>query len=238
MRRLICGVGLVLALVISPTAFAQDKKPDDKKPDDKATPKDKDGKALAKDKDAAVEKLHVGGEITGKLTQWGSNDKSFTVKVTVRYAELNQSEYKAMLQEELYAADPARTVQDRRNHAIAAVEHQAKLYSVKSTDIDFQFSAGADMKVRTANPVVFDDKGKPKKLSQLTKKERDELKGPDKSLPGYNAEMNDVHPDQYVTVYLPKKKAGKTTAKDDKPLADTKREAVMLLILGDSAPPK
>ncbi len=236
MRRILRCVGLALALVFLPAALAQDK---EKKPDDKSMPKD--DKNLAKDKTAAVEKLHVGGEITGKLTQWGSSDKSFTVKVTVRYAEVNQGEYKAMLEEQTYAADPRRSVQDRLNHAKAAADHQTRLYTAKSTDIDFQFQAGADMKVRNLNPVIFDDKGKPRKVSQMPKKERDELKGPDKTLPGYTAEMNDVHQDSYVTVYLPKKKAGKTGAKDDKAkddkgLADTKPEAVMLVIIGDVAP--
>ena len=217
MRCILGCFGLAAALLLVPAARAQDKKP----------PKD-----APKTEKEALDKLHVGGEITGKLTQWGAaSDKTFTVKVTLSYYEVNNGEYQAMVQEEVNAAR-ATSLQDRANHLRSALEHKAKLYAVKNKDLDFQFVAGAEMKVRTANPLVFDDKGKPKKLSSMTKKEKDELKGPDKSLPGYTAEMTDVHQDQYVTVYVPKKKKG-TPAKDDK-LADTKPEAIMLVIVGEA----
>jgi hypothetical protein len=114
-----------------------------------------------------------------------------------------------------------------------------KTVMIKQEKYDFQ--ASADFKIRVANPVVFDDKGKPKKLSQLTKKEKDELKGPDKHLPGYTGEANDVHTDSsIVTVYAAKatKPAKPAGGKDDKGLTDTKIEAVMILIQGDATPPK
>jgi hypothetical protein len=91
---------------------------------------------------------------------------------------------------------------------------------------------GADMKVRTLKPMVFDDKGAPKKLS---KKELDELKGPDKSLPGYTADISDVRQDSTVTVYIAKKKPAKGgTAKDKDDLAENKPEAIMLVIVGEA----
>jgi hypothetical protein len=232
MRSLLRCVGLALVVALVPASPAQDKKADPDKPADKKMDADKN---LPKDKKEAIEKMQVGGQVTGKLTQWGASDKTFTVEVTVSYAVLNDAEYKAMLQEQAYAADPRRSAQDRLNHAKAAADHQVKLYTTKKETVHLAFQSGADMKVRSLNPMVFDDKGKPK---TLTKKEKDELKGPDKSLPGYTADISDVRQDSYVTVYLPKKKAGKVPAKDDKGLADNKPEAVMLVIIGDAAPAK
>jgi hypothetical protein len=227
MRRILGCAALAVALLLAPAVLAQDKKPDPDKPPAKDAPKTQK---------EAIEKMHVGGEISGKLTSWGAaSDKSFTVKVTVSYYELNDGEYKAMIQEQAYASDPRRSLQDRQNHAVEALKHQARLYTLKNNDVDVHFVAAADMKVRTKNPLVFDDKGNPKKL---TAKEKAELKGPDKSLPGYTAEMTDIHQDQYVTVFVPKKKGKTTGPKDDKGLADNKPEAIMLLILGESAPPK
>jgi hypothetical protein len=235
MRRVLRCAGLALLLALVPALVAQEKKPDADKADkpDKAMP----DKNAPKDKKEAIDKLQTGGKITGKLTQWGASDKTFTVKVTVPYAELNEGEYKALLQEQAYASDPRRSPQDRLAHARAAADHQVKLYTAKKTDVDFYFIAGTDMKVRTANPLVFDDKGKPKKL---TAKEKDELKGPDKSLPGYTADISDVHQDSIVTVYLPKKKSTKTAPKDkaDKGLADNKLDAVMLVIELEPPPAK
>jgi hypothetical protein len=247
MRGFLRCVGLGLALVLLPALFAQDKKADADKAADKDKkadadkPADKDKKMDAdknppKDKKEALEKMQVGGQVTGKLTQWGASDKSFTVEVTLTYYTVNDGEYKAMLQEQVYAADPRRSAQDRLNHATEAAKHQARLYTPKKENVHVGFVPASDMKVRTLNPLVFDDKGKPK---TLTKKEKDELKGPDKSLPGYTAELSDVRQDSYVTVYLPKKKPAKTApAKDDKGLADNKAEAAMIVIVGDAAPPK
>jgi hypothetical protein len=228
MRQILGCFGLALTLVLAPVALAQDKKAD---PDKPAPKPDKNAPKTEKE---AVDKLHVGGEISGKLISWGAaSDKSFSVRVTLAYYEFNKGEYDAMIQEQVYASQLNRSAQDRLNHAQSALQHQAKLYTSKSKDVDVNFVAAADMKVRTRNPLVFDDKGKPKKLSQMTKKEKDELKGPDKSLPGYTADMADVHADQYVTVYIPKKKPGKPN-KDEKGLLDNKPEAIMLVILGEA----
>jgi hypothetical protein len=176
--------------------------------------------------------MRVGGEITGKLTQWGASDKGFTVQVTLTYYVLNDAEYRALAQNEIDLArtrDPA----GRLNIMRAMADHQAKLYSAKKETVNIDFAPGAEMKVRTLHPLVYDDKGKPKKL---TKKELDELKGPDKKLPGYTADIGDVKQDMIVTVYIEKKKPSKTAPKDDKGLTETRPEALMLLIVGDTAP--
>ncbi len=221
MRRILGAVGLALALVLLPAARAQDKKADPK--DDKDKPKDTK---------AAVEKMHVAGEVTGKLIQWGSTDKGFTVEVPVTYYTLNEGEARALAQAQINLAK-ARSAQDLINARNDMMNHEAKLYTAKTEHLKIDFVPSADMKVRIKTPVVYDDKGKPKKS---TRTELDEMKCPNKKLPGYNADASDVKQDMIVTVYIEKKKKSKT--KDDKGLADTKPEALMLLIVADPAAAK
>jgi hypothetical protein len=70
-----------------------------------------------------------------------------------------------------------------------------------------------DVKVRTLRPMLFDEKGRPRKP---TAKERDELKGPDKKLPGYTADMADLKMGQICEIHLVKK-AGRPKSKDELP---------------------
>jgi cell division septation protein DedD len=206
MVRILGCVGLALALVFSPVALAQDKKSDP----DKAMPKDDKNKP--KDKKEAVEKMHIAGEVTGKLTVWGSSDKGFTVQVPVVYYVLNEGEYRAVLQSQIDLAK-ARSLQDVVNAKNAMADHQSRLYMEKKENVNIDFVPSAEMKVRILHPVEYDDKGKPKKL---TAKELAERKGPDKKLPGYTADPSDVKQDMIVKVYIEKKKTTRTKSKDDK----------------------
>jgi hypothetical protein len=226
MGRILRCVGLALAVAFLPAALAQDKKPDPDKPM-------KEDKDKPKDKKEAIEKMHVAGKVTGKLTAWGSSDKGFTVQVPLVYYVVNEGEYRALVQSQLDLAK-ARNVQDALNAKQAMANHEARLYTEKRETVNVDFVPSAEMKVRTLHPMVYDDKGKPKKL---TKKELDELKGPDKKLDGYTADASDVKTDMIVTVYIEKKKPTKTRTKEDKELADTKPEALMLLIVADVAAP-
>jgi hypothetical protein len=262
MRRILRCIGLTLALAVLPAVVAQDKKPDDKnpaaekkgddkkpdekKPDDKKgdtkTPdKDKKGddKNAPKDKKEAVEKLVVGREISGKLIHWEGTDKYFTVQVSLTYSvpDANAIKHLADLQAQYQRQALARDGNGMRNTAIEMAKVQT--YQVKKEDHNIDFQPAADMKVRILHPMEYDDKGKPRKM---TPKELAERKGPDKKLPGYTGEVADIRQDSYVTVYLPKAKSSKPAAgasKDDyKPLADSKPEAIMILIVGEAPPPK
>ncbi len=223
MRRVLRCVGLALALALLPATFAQDKKADDK-----AMPADKNAPKTEKE---ALNKMHVGGEITGKLIHWGNSEKGFTVQVPITYYTFNEGEARAAAQAQINLAK-ARNVQDAVNAKNDMLYHQARLYDAHKKDVNIDFMPAAEMKVRTLHPMVYDDKGKPKKL---TAKEREELKGPDKRLPGYTADIGDVKQEMIVTVYIEKKKASKTRDKDkdDKTLADLKPEALMLVIVAD-----
>jgi hypothetical protein len=117
----------------------------------------------------------------------------------------------------------ATLIEIKKNQAIAVT------YQEKSYDVELQ--AADDMKVRLLQPpTAFDDNGKPKKY---TKKELDELKGPDKKLPGYTATFENLRPGQSVKVYLGKKKdSGKSSAKDpDKDTKSDKRPLVTMIVI-------
>jgi len=230
MRRILRCVGLALALVFLPTALAQDKKPDpDKAMPSKALP-DKNAPKTQKE---ALDKMHVGGEISGKLIRWGGSDKGFTLQVPITYYVLNEGEYRALAQAQVDLAK-ARNANELYNAQMAIVDHQSKLYGVQKKDVNVEFTQGADMKVRILHPTLYDDKGKPRKP---TKKELDDMKGADKKLPGYTADAADIKQDMIVTVYIEKKKPMKTPkGKEDKDLADTKVEALMIVIVADPVP--
>jgi hypothetical protein len=221
MRRVLRCLGLALALALLPAVIADDK---EKKADD--------DKAAHKDKKEASEKFVAGP--TGKLVHWEGPQKHFTVQIDVTVPDPNGVKRMAELQLQLARAKNAQEILNARN-AMAGV----KTVMVKQEKVEFQ--PAADFKIRVANPIVFDDKGKPKKLSQLTRKERDELKGPDKHLPGYGGTEGDVHQDSsIVTVYVLKatKPAKPAGGKDDKGLTDTRPEAVLILVQGEAPPPK
>jgi hypothetical protein len=234
MRRIFGCVGLALALAVWPAVAADEKKPDEKKTDDKPAMKDKKGddKNGPKDKKEAYEKLVIGGEVSGKLIHWEGTQKYFTVQVTLTYSvpDVNAIKHLADLEVQYAKCVANRDLQG----AVNTRNEMAKVQTVqiKKEDQNVDFQAAADMKVRILHPMVYDDKGKPRKL---TAKEREEMKGPDKKLPGYTAEVADVRQDSYVTVYLPKAKPGKPSKDDkDKAAADNKPEAIMLLVLGDA----
>lgn len=88
---------------------------------------------------------------------------------------------------------------------------------------EVELQADDDIKVRLKNaPVQFDDKGKPK---QLTADELKELKGPDPSLPGYQADFSDLKTGQLVRVSLARKKTSDDADKEKDKDADAKKEA-------------
>src|SRR5262249_51831568 len=110
------------------------------------------------------------------------------------------------------------------------------LYTPKHENVELQ--SADDIKVRLKNPPpLFDDKGKPKRY---TKKELDDLKGPDKKLPGYAADFENLRNDQIVEIQLVKKKdASKPSAgakeKTKEPKIEAKPVVAMITIIADTA---
>jgi len=165
-----------------------------------------DDDKTAKDKKDAAEKKIATGQVSGKLIHWGSDSKNIKLQVTLQVPNPGGLQTLANLQVQLADAsrDPNPVNRARR---IADVENQIAVHqkdAVKSENHDIEFQPGDDLIVRWRYlPVVLDEKGKPKKLSD---KEKKELKGDNPKLPGYTASKDDLKNDQGVTVYLSKKK--------------------------------
>jgi hypothetical protein len=173
-----------------------------------------DDDKVAKDKKDAAEKKVATGQVPGKLIHWGSDSKSISLQVTVQVPNPGGLQTLANLQVQLADAsrDPNPVNRARR---VADLEGQIAIHqkdAVKNENHDIELQPGDDLIVRWRNlPVVLDEKGKPKRL---TEKEKKELKGDNPKLAGYNASKEDLRNDQLVTVYLSKKKETKETKKD------------------------
>lgn len=103
---------------------------------------------------------------------------------------------------------------------------------VQYKDEDITLVPTDDLKVRVLTPpVVFDDKGRPKRYSA---KELKELKG-EGNLPGYTADLESLHPNQTVLLYLMRKKkpAKKEGALEKDGLDDDKPLVRMIVILAE-----
>jgi hypothetical protein len=220
MRRSITWLSLAVALAVVVAASAADKK-------DKAEPKDK---------------LVSAGEFEGTLTQLDSTSKWFTVEVTqkIRYENQGAKQNIANLLVQRAQASQNRNLVDRARQLqsidLEIAKNQQNLIGTKDQKYTFELQAADEMKVRQAHPPVqFDDKGKPKRY---TTKELAELKGPNKKLPGYTADFDNLHTGQKVKVYLAKKKSTvKSAPKDaDKDSAPDKRLSVVMIVILQEAP--
>ena len=79
--------------------------------------------------------------------------------------------------------------------------------SAKLTQKDVELTLDENVTVRRQfPPTQYDAQGKPR---QATQTELRELKGTDPKLPGYKADVADIHPDQFLQVTLYKKKDDK-----------------------------
>jgi hypothetical protein len=99
---------------------------------------------------------------------------------------------------------------------------------------DTEFHAADKMVVRFLQPpVIYDDKGERKKLTQL---DLQEMRGFDPSVPGYEAKLSDLQPGQVVRVTLrpappPAAGASRSAASDDKAKAKPAAKMVVTMAL-------
>lgn len=212
------ATALVVLLGFSLPLLAEDvKKPDVVKADDKkADPKKADDPKKTDDpkKDDEKEKkdkLLPAGTLQGKITKYDADKLTMTVEVTFYYQKPNPGEYQGMIdaQNRYYQALSKRPADF--NGARQAINdyntHQAKLYSMEKKMQNLDLQIMDDAKIRVAVPAVaFDDDGKQKKY---TRKELDEMKGPDKKLPGYTADIGQIATGVQVQLSLVKKKDAK-----------------------------
>jgi hypothetical protein len=210
MRSTICGIALlaILGVLARSSPAADDKKADEKKD----TP----------------EKLVKQGQLPGKILAIDETKKSIKFQLTYTIPKLNEGEYRGLLQAQgdYQRALARKDANAARNAANAAAQHQARLYTYEKKTKDLDLQTTDEVIVRAANPPpAFDDKGAMKKY---TKKELDELKGPDKKLPGYTAEFSSLRSGQMAILYLVKKKDDGKKEPMPKPKTKEELEEAML----------
>jgi hypothetical protein len=178
-------------------------------------------------------KISAKGSFVGKLIVLEGSTKNFTVQI--EYLEADPNKVTA-LQNYIAQAnlDIARTTNptDKRNKlASYQVEiAKRKLDLTRKVTKDIKLEPTDDMKVRWYKPpLVYDDNGKPKKLTSKLLKE---LKGPNKNLPGYMASADNLKVNQTVKVYLAKEKK-KSKEDKEKDLLEKRHKVVMVMIMQD-----
>jgi hypothetical protein len=268
------GLFLVLALVVpviaggdakeakkdAKKADAEAKAKADKKGDDKAEPKG-DDKAAVKPKVEPKERFVWGTELTGKLNVEGNSQKDITLHVSQKVMVPNVGAIQSALQRQAQWAQRQQQIMRnpnpyQRQRDLAqlmrdmAQGQQQNLYQVKDVNQDVKLRAAENIKIRLLTPPIdYDDKGNPKKY---TPKELDELRGPDKSLPGYGAEFDSLRSGQMVKVYLAKNQnqppkmapgqKGKKKNDDEVAPADelgsARPEVVMILVIQEPWQPR
>ena len=152
-----------------------------------------------KDVEKGGEKMVKVGSVTGKVMAVYEDKKKIRVQVAVQVP--NPGGMQAV-----YSAQRAMATASSPQAAYQAQIQlaRAKQGLVKTQNKDIEIQATDDVVVRRFKPKEdFDEKGKPKKY---TKKEKQELRGPDKKLPGYMAEFGDISTDQYIQLTLVRKK--------------------------------
>jgi hypothetical protein len=187
------------------------------------------------DKPQTKDKIASSGKILGVLKEVDKSATAFTLTVTYYEPDPNKVRdlYNYQAQKKLEIArtrnpvDRARIIQD---YNVTLQKKMIDAYTKHTKDVKLE--ATDAMKVRRKKlPIDYDDKGKIKKY---TAKEKRALKGPNKRLPGYTAEPNDLSKGQTVVVYLakkPKKGRKKGKGKETDELFTKLPKVVMILIV-------
>jgi hypothetical protein len=100
--------------------------------------------------------------------------------------------------------NPMQTMQQLQNAMVQfqnnVARTQANMFQVINAKQKVDFQMEENVKVRMLQlPEQFDDKGN---IKQYTREEKDELKGKDKKLPGYESSIDSLKPGQIVQVVL------------------------------------
>jgi hypothetical protein len=194
--------------------------------DDQSDPSKKDTKPAKK---TSKEKVRT-DLLKGKLVKIDPKERTFTVRVTTKIPQDNAGAAQniANLQRQLIGNRDPNSINSIR---LEIMKNQQNLVTFKDDVKRIDCVASDDMKVRTLLlPVEYDDKGKPKKL---TEKEKRALKGSDLKAPGYEADFESLKPEQTVEVHL--EKAAHKSKSKDKDAADPKepKKAIMIVIVSE-----
>jgi hypothetical protein len=217
MRRIVSTGALLLVLAGVLAAASNDDQSDTSKKDTKPAKK------------ASKDKVRT-DFLRGKLVKIDPKERTFTVRVTTKIPQDNAGAAQniANLRQQLVGNRDPNSI---RSIQVEIMKNQQNLVTFKDDVKRIECVASDDIKVRTLLlPVEYDDKGKPKKL---TEKEKRALKGSDLKSPGYEADFESLKPEQTVEVHL-EKQVHKSKSKD-KDAADVKepKKAIMIVIVSE-----
>jgi hypothetical protein len=185
------------------------------------------------DKKEAEDKLIQTGALVGEIVHMESEKRTFRLKVTVVWTEINADAVRGLQEAQLNLAR-ARDLNAVANARRAMAQHSANLYQPKSDQKEFTIEADDDVAVRLTQPKVeFDDMGN---LKKLTAKELAEKRGKDRL---YDGEWSDLVNGMKVQVTLVReKKPLKPKGKDDIDLDANKLRTNRIVAANPPVPPK
>src|SRR5260370_14345782 len=221
MRRSFQGAALLAAAAFVWPLLAQDKAPEKKDAPEPKKEEKEEEKKESPYKSAGAPRL-------AKLVQIDESKKHLKIKIEEQV--LNEGEQQALLQAQAdlqraqLERNPQQRAQNIQNALNRIAEHKAKLTKIELKDAEVDCLE--DVKVRLSNPPAkFNEKGD---IVKPTKQELEELKGPDKSLPGYTGEFSDLRTDQLVQLSLEGRKEGPPELKNKKPNERTAEAQAMI----------
>jgi len=221
-RSLACVLMMLLMALLLPASPADDTTDSPAKKD----PASKPSKKTVKGKTRT-------DLLAGKLIRIEPTQSYLTLQVTNKIPQDNAGAAQniANLQRQLIGN---RDINSIRNIKIEIMKNQENLVTFKDNVKNIELSLDDDLKVRTLLlPVEYDDKGRPRKL---TEKEKKALKGPDPKTPGYESDFDSLKPNQMLEVYLARPKGGqRAKAKEKDAPADSKdrQKAIMIVIVSE-----
>jgi serine/threonine protein kinase/Leucine-rich repeat (LRR) protein len=158
--------------------------------------------------------------------------RNLVVKITEPVVHVNGHHHYWLQrhQVDLLSAQLDRDIRSRirriQHHALWITYHRQRLYDYRFRDHNLHVKLDDAVKVRTqVLPPKYNDKGKQR---PYTKAELDDIKGPDKRLPGYNSNAEFLDRQQVVRVYLT---GGEVKQVKDEKAVDPRPRATMVVIL-------
>jgi hypothetical protein len=175
----------------------------DKKKDPEKVPE----KAPEKPQKKEEPKLVTAGRVSGTLQSIGGTSGFLTLRVPIRRLEPNRQAIANLGRLQQQWLQRQAQIMRNRNFFQRQQQMRALIYEVqqaqnnlvvlRETYVDLELQPGDDMKVRTARPDPgFDEMGNIRKLTPALLKE---LRGKE-NLPGYKAEVSDLHQGQTVLI--------------------------------------
>ena len=186
-----------------------------------------------KDVEKSTDKMIKVGVVTGKVMNVYEDKKKIRIQITYTTQTLDPGAVQRMAQARRDMA-MARDRQAAYNAQNALAQAQRTMYKTESKTKEEEIQATDDVVVRMLKPKEeFDEKGKPKKY---TKKEKAELKGTDKKLPGYQADFGDIATEQIISLTLVRKKGAPVATRPVRPVRKGKDKEAADDLLADNAP--